>query len=273
MTGDRARCGLDYAPAGTLPGLLQRGRGLGARMAAEDPSAAAGLVYGCVRWDWRWDGQADSRHLYLARLIRDLGLSPEPVTALLTADRDTCERATRVLELLALGGSAQAREALREHVREGGHGLGPQAPPRGDHRPDPGPDLDPGVPALVAELERCWVERQWCGPDGTALGLARFGAGAGGAVSLLRRFWLWTPHSYERTAYLEALAAIGPAGLADAYAECLWDCEESARLLGVERAPDGPVVRERLAYLRDDPMEEAAVRAAARVRLAVFAGG
>ncbi|MFJ9839983.1 hypothetical protein ACIRYZ_05860 [Kitasatospora sp. NPDC101155] len=49
----------EYAPAGTLPGLLQRGRGLGARMAAEDPSSAAELVYGCIRWEWRWDRKVD----------------------------------------------------------------------------------------------------------------------------------------------------------------------------------------------------------------------
>ncbi|MEU6231687.1 hypothetical protein [Kitasatospora sp. NPDC047058] len=395
----------EYAPAGTLVGLVQRGRGLGARMAAEAPEAVAELVYGCIRRDWRWDGQVDDRHLYLARLVRDLELPVGPVAGLLAAGEDACRRATRVLELLALDGSAEAREALRAHVRDGEHwravlesvadawpvgwwddlaavarerlepgteepwgepwvrwGLvvarpEPQrrrpVPCEGEtsarllelladpaesgrwreavralagREPEPGlsplvPSLGPAdgeyplpllsravlelgvaavpaarewaaadapwlaglghevlarygavqdVPVLVAELERAWVEQQWCGPDGPALGLARFGAEAEGAVSLLRRFWLWTPHSYERAAYLEALAAIGPAGLAETYVECLWGCEENERLLAVAHAPDRPEVRERLAYLRDDPMEEPAVRAAAGERLAAL---
>ncbi|MBO1416255.1 hypothetical protein J0670_16790, partial [Streptomyces sp. FH025] len=111
----------------------------------------------------------------------------------------------------------------------------------------------------------------WCGPMHTAKTLAGFGAEAGGAASLLRRFWLWTPHSFERAAYLEALAAMGAAGTGEAYTESLWDCEARARLLGVEHAPDRAEVRERLAYLRDDPMEEPEVRAAAGARLAGLA--
>ncbi|MFD0274514.1 hypothetical protein ACFVHB_11500 [Kitasatospora sp. NPDC127111] len=395
----------EYAPAGTLPGLLQRGRGLGARMAQEDPAAAAELVYGCVRWDWRWDS-VDQRALYVARLVRDLALPLGPVVETLAGGQDACERATRVLELLARGGSAEAREALRAYVREGEHwrdvleavadawpvewwddladvarersrglteelwgepwdrwGLAAPVPERVVRGRDPMPEVasarllellaDPAepenrkvsalcaldarepeaglvplvpslkaaggadalprlpivvrklgalampaarewaaagepwlaglghqvlaaygepedAPLLVAELERDWVERRWCGPLLSARGLARCGAGAKDAVSLLRRFWLWTPHSYERAAYLEALAAIEPAGLDQVYVECLWDCEEDARLLAVAQAPDRPEVRERLAYLRDDPMEEPAVRAAAGERLAAL---
>ncbi|MFG3049799.1 hypothetical protein ACGFZP_02435 [Kitasatospora sp. NPDC048239] len=399
----------EHAPAHTLPGLLQRGRGLGARMAQEDPAAAAELVYGCIRWEWRWDRQADDRALYLARLVRDLALPLGPVVELLAAGADACERATRVLELLALDGSAQAREALRGYVRDGEHwqdvlesvaaawpvewwddlagmarerlrgrdraelwgepwdrwGLAGPRPVRGPRGPKPLAEVDnagllrlladpgeteerrtaaldviddrgpePGViplvpslgkadgkhllwpligvveklgalavpdarewaraekgwlaglgygvlaghgtvqdtPVLVARLERDWVERRWCGPKRTAEGLRRFGPGAGEAVSLLRRFWLWTPHSYERAAYLEALAAIDPTGLDAVYPECLWDCEADARLLGIAHAPDGPGIGGRLAYLRDDPMEEPEVRAAAGERLAALSG-
>ncbi|MFE3504483.1 hypothetical protein [Kitasatospora sp. NPDC059160] len=348
----------EYAPAGTLPGLLQRGRGLGARMAAEDPAAAAELVYGCVRWEWRWDAGADDRDLYLARLIRDLELPLGPVVELLAAgDEETRDRATGVLELLVLGGSEQARAALPGYVPEE---EGPAPRPR-QLPPDPCPDRDsaslldqlrdpavsegvkvtalralsrrppepalielvPGlgaadgtrqlpylhraleplaeravpaarewaasdrewlaglgtevlaahgdegdVPLLLAELERHWVDGVWCGPDGLARGLARFGSGAGGAVSLLRRFWLYTPHSYERPAYLEALAAMGSAGMDEAFTESLWDCESGARLSGIAHAPERPEVGARLRYLRDDPMEEGEVRAAAGRRLA-----
>ncbi|MFF2081752.1 hypothetical protein ACFVXG_44150 [Kitasatospora sp. NPDC058162] len=349
----------EYAPAGTLPGLLQRGRGLGARMAAEDPEAAAELVYGCIRWEWRWDRQVDDRHLYLARLIRDLELPLGPVVELLAdEDEDTRDRATGVLELLVQGGSEQAGAALPGYVPDEED----PAPRRRQRPPDPCPDRDNAslldqlrdpaasegakgaalcalsrrrvpepaliplvpalgaadgtrqlpylnraleplaeravpaarewavsgqewlvwlgtgvlaahgdesdVPLLLAELERHWVDESWCGPDGLARGLARFGPGAGGAVSLLRRFWLYTPHSYERAAYLEALAAMGSAGMDQAFTESLWDCESGARLSGVEHAPERPEVGARLRYLRDDPMEEREVREAAGRRLA-----
>ncbi|MFG2971837.1 hypothetical protein ACGFYY_02385 [Streptomyces sp. NPDC048331] len=38
-----------YAPHDSLEGLLQRGRGLGALRAAQDPAAAAPYVYGRSR--------------------------------------------------------------------------------------------------------------------------------------------------------------------------------------------------------------------------------
>ncbi|MEV8099235.1 hypothetical protein [Kitasatospora sp. NPDC085879] len=97
--------------------------------------------------------------------------------------------------------------------------------------------------------------------------MARFGRRAAEAAPLLRRFWSHTPHSYERPAYLEALAAVDPAGLEPAYTESLWDCESPARLLGIASAPELPHVRARIASLRDDPMEEPEVRAAAAERL------
>ncbi|MGW7448114.1 hypothetical protein [Kitasatospora sp. NPDC054795] len=251
-----------YAPPTTLLGLLQRGRGQGARIAAEDPAAVADLVYGCIRWEWRWDRQVDDRALYLARLIRDSELPVSPVVDFLAGDEGTRDRAMRVLELLALGGSEEAREALPAPV--------PEAPERdrlsGHGSAVPGAQGD--VPTLIAGLEQQWVDRAWCGPDALARGLARFGPEAAGAASLLRRFWLATPHSCERPAYLEALAAMGAAGLAEAYTESLWDCEPRARLLAVEHAPDRPDVRDRLACLRDDPMEEPEIREAAGARLA-----
>ncbi|MFI9365309.1 hypothetical protein ACIG5E_30290 [Kitasatospora sp. NPDC053057] len=236
-------------------------------MAAEDPEAAADLVYGCVRWEWRWDSQVDDRRLYLARLIRDLELPLGPVIDLLAEDEETQCRATGVLELLVLGGSGEAREALSGYAPKEHGGVPRPRRVLAEH----GEESD--VPTLIAELERQWVEQTWCGPDVLARGLARFGPEAGGAASLLRRFWLWTPHSYERAAYLEALAAMGSAGTAEAYTESLWDCEADARLLGVGHAPDAPDVRARLVSLRDDPIEEPEVRNAAEARLAGLAPG
>ncbi|MEV7522389.1 hypothetical protein [Streptomyces sp. NPDC091371] len=109
-----------YAPHDSLHGLLQRGRGLGAVRALQDPAAAAPLVYEVIRRDWSWDG-LDQRALYHARLLRDLELSPAPVVAQLAGREYDCMRAIEVLELLALAGSDEAREGLRAHVREGEH--------------------------------------------------------------------------------------------------------------------------------------------------------
>ncbi|MFH8386448.1 hypothetical protein ACH4E7_36910 [Kitasatospora sp. NPDC018058] len=347
-----------YAPANTLLGLLQRGRGQGALIAAEDPASAADLVYGCIRWEWRWDPQVDDRHLYLARLIRGLGLPLGPVIEMLALGEETRDRATGVLELLALGGSEEAREALRvqakeEEQREDGPEKAEQPDPMTEwpngalldlladpaesegrkinalrvlYEREPDAALAPLVPSLgtadgkhplpmlslavyklgtralsaarewaasdtrwlawtgvgvlarhgeiqdipilLAELERNWVDRTWSGPNVIAHGLMRFGPKAADAVSLLRRFWLWTPHSYERHVYLEALAAMGAAGMAEAYTESLWDCQSEARRLGVAHAPDRPEVRDRLAYLRDDPMEDPEIKSAAAARLA-----
>ncbi|WP_159400967.1 hypothetical protein [Streptomyces sp. NRRL B-24484] len=394
---------MSYARFDSVEGLLQRGRGLGAVRAMQDPRAAAPFVYDGVRRDWRWDG-TDDRSRYLARLLRDLGLPPTPVVDLLAGNEEQCGRAVDVLALLALGGCDEAREALRAYVREGAHwvpaleslsdlwplawwedleevarvriGGEPELPWFTEpwtrfgievQRPAPGPaplDLTgladselldllagprPGaagrvdalrelshrgpvegliplvpslgtpdglrplpllrrtlarlgasavpaarrwvcderewlarlgadvladhlgpevIPELVAELADQWRARAWCGPDTTARRLARFGPAAAGAVVDLRRFWLRTPHSYERAAYLEALAAIDTGGLDQAHTESLWDCEEKARLLGIAHAPDHAETLERIAALRDDPMEDPEVRAAAEARLA-----
>lgn len=395
---------LFYAHFDTTEGLLQRGRGLGAVRALRDPRAGAGFVYDGIRRDWRWDG-TDDRSLYLARLVQDLGLSTNPIVDQLSDDdEDACLRAVEVLELLAVGGSDEAREALRTYVRDGRHWvavlesfaarwpvewwedlggvararIGGEAelpwfrepwtqfgievracsygvPPlpdadglsdsellavladsdssaevrvaalralrgrepteallplvpllgtpdgrrplvglrpvidrlgvravsaaRGwarDERPwlsrlgadvladHPGPEA---VPGLVRELVDQWEAQVWCGPDRTAGRLACLGPQAVDAAPYLRRFWLRTPHSYERAAYLKALAAIAPAGLDYTYTESLWDCEEQARLLAIGSAPGSAHVLERIATLRDDPMEAAEVRVAAQVRL------
>lgn len=392
---------MSYALPDSVEGLLQRGRGLGAVRALQDPQGSAVFVYDGIRRDWRWD-QTDERSLYLARLVRDLDLSPMPIVDQLAGDEEACSRACEVLELLSLAGSDDAKEGLRAYVRKGEHwvrvleslsagwppewwedlgdvararigaeaelpwlpepwtrfgievqsrpfvprpslaglstaellalladtrtegatkvdalralngrepaegliplvpslgtsdgrrplplprraveSLGPLAVPaaRGwaqEDRPwlallgadvladHPGPEALPG---LVTELADQWMARAWCGPDRTARRLARFGPAAAGAVPYLRRFWLHTPHSYERAAYLEALAAIDQDGLEHVYAESLWDCEETTRLLGIASAPTSPKTLGRIAVLRDDLMETTAVRAAARARL------
>ncbi|MFD6916818.1 hypothetical protein [Streptomyces virginiae] len=398
---------LAYASHDCLEGLLQRGRGLGAIRARQDPHEAAAYVYDGIRRDWKWDYQTDTRYLYQARLIKDLGLSPTPVVEQLAGDEEEWSRAADVLELLALAGSHEAMEGLRAYVRQGPHwarvlesvadcwpaawweDLGDVARARiaGEeevlwssepwsrfgidvpgHRTPPRPSLDglsdeellvllaadgtepqtkvdalraltdrepaeeliplvpslgtandtrplpfllravrrlgsravpaarvwtsderewlarmgtdilaehPGpeaLPGLLAELTDQWEARAWCGPDTTAKQLARFGPDAADAAPVLRAYWLHTPHSYERADYLRALTAIDPTGLDDAYIESLWDCEERARLLGIAMAPQRPQTTERIAVLRDDPMETTEVRAAAAARLTATAG-
>lgn len=355
--------------------------------------------------DWAWDF-VDDRELYLARLVRDLELPLDPVTALLAGDQDAVGRAAGILVPLALDGSAEAREALREYVRHGEHWtdvLGdmagawplawwddladvararldgerpdlwrsepwvrwrdripvrvPEPRPGGHAYPlEPRSDLllarlaDRGeaerakidalrllsgrpaepallplvptlgsadgerplplltravrrlgalavpaarewarderrwlswtgvlvlaehgdardLPVLMADLEADWERHIWCGPHIVAEALARIGPSAAEAAPLLRRYWALTPHSYERPAYLKALAAIDPAGIEHAYVESLWDCEEEARLLGIASAPDAPSVRDRVAALAADPMERPEVREAANTRM------
>ncbi|MFD3469393.1 hypothetical protein ACFWWM_24060 [Streptomyces sp. NPDC058682] len=112
-----------YAPSDSLQGLLQRGRGLGHVRALQDPAAAAPFVYDCIRREQRWDSQCDRRSLYHARLVRDLDLPLGPILGQLAEaeDEEAVWRATSVLELLALAGSAEAAEGLRGYVREGEH--------------------------------------------------------------------------------------------------------------------------------------------------------
>lgn len=102
---------MSYAHPGSVEGLLQRGRGLGAIRALRDPQGVAVFVYDGIRCDWRLDG-VDDRSLYLARLILDLGLSPTPVVDQLAGDEEACVRACEVLELLALAGSGEARRGF-----------------------------------------------------------------------------------------------------------------------------------------------------------------
>ncbi|MEV1118179.1 hypothetical protein AB0I91_24210 [Actinosynnema sp. NPDC049800] len=110
------------APADTLAGMLQRGRGRGAMLATTDPTSAD-LVHDCVVHDYRWDWQVDDRAVYLARLVRDLALPLHPITALLrdTGDDQTALTLASLLVALGTAGSREAVTAVRDHVRAGPH--------------------------------------------------------------------------------------------------------------------------------------------------------
>jgi len=106
-----------------------------------------------------------------------------------------------------------------------------------------------------------------CGYDRLVAGLARIGGpGTAGVPKLVRRLWL-TPHSYERASYLRAHLALDREGAEYGLREGLWDCEEDVRLLAARHVSLSPRVRERLTYLRDDPIETPEVRGAAAARL------
>ncbi|GAA1635023.1 hypothetical protein [Actinoplanes couchii] len=123
------------------------------------------------------------------------------------------------------------------------------------------------VPVLLAEWERLAGAQALCGFDDLAAGLARIGGPeVARIVPWLHELWT-TPHSYERAAYLRALLVLDPAGCGELLVEGLWDCEAEVRRIAAEHVADAePGVRERLESLRDDPVEEDEVRAAAGER-------
>ena len=258
----------------SVEGALQRGRGLGAVIAREDPGVAVPFVYDGIRQDWRW-GWPDDRARYLARLVRDLDLSPTPVVDLPAGDEEQCERALEVLELLALGGCDEAREAVRSHVREGAHwvsalesvsvlwplewweDLGEVARSRIGGEPE--------LPWSTEPWSRFGIEVQRSDPgppppdltglaDGELLDLlAGPRPGADNRIDALREL--------SRRGPVEGLIPLVPSLAAP-------DGRQPLLLLGkaVDRlgALAVPAARRRV---RDDPMEDPEVRAAAGVRL------
>ncbi|MFI6271738.1 hypothetical protein [Micromonospora zamorensis] len=98
-------------------------------------------------------------------------------------------------------------------------------------------------------------------------GIARLGGPAAqSAVPLLRHAW-FTPHTFERAAYLRAVVALDPGNTDSLLTEGLWDCESDVRQFAAERVSLDDMTRKQLSYLRDDPMETLDVRATAAARL------
>ncbi|MFJ1751813.1 hypothetical protein [Kitasatospora sp. NPDC088134] len=113
--------GYRYAPADSLPGLIERGRGLGALRAREERAEARDAVLNCLRTDTRWHRRPGSRHHYLADLVRELALPIDLPIALLDAGQQDNWRSHGLLAVLARTGSAEARAALLRYVRSGHH--------------------------------------------------------------------------------------------------------------------------------------------------------
>ncbi|MEV7117357.1 hypothetical protein [Kitasatospora griseola] len=119
MTDDSSEP-VEYAPADTLLGLLERGRGAGWSWVKEDREAGAGAVLDCLRRETRYDRQCDARHDYHALLVGESALPIDLLRQQLDgADEDDHDRAREILAALALTGSAEAREVLRRYVRSG----------------------------------------------------------------------------------------------------------------------------------------------------------
>ncbi|GAA3912844.1 hypothetical protein [Actinoplanes auranticolor] len=297
-----------YEPSRTIAGQVQRGLGRGAHEVRD-----AGTVYACVRSDFRWWWSIDERAVYLARLIRDLGLGVEPLTDRLHA-ADTDEEnneftnTLEVLEVLGRAGVDGVVDEVRRYVAEGSRGRevlqvvsrewpvehwedlrrppvdGPAAqkpavPPGDQERETAGPDRwnrllfaaahgdESDVPLLLDGIAWLDARDDRCGYNRLVDGLARIGGpGTAGVPKLLRRLW-FTPHSYERASYLRAYLMLDPDGAESGLREGLWDCERDVRLLAVQRVQLSSWIRERLVYLRDDPIEAPEVRAAAAARL------
>ncbi|WP_410572339.1 hypothetical protein [Amycolatopsis sp. cmx-4-61] len=123
------------------------------------------------------------------------------------------------------------------------------------------------VPALLAALDRLDRDRDdWCGYDALARGFARLGVTE--AAPRLRSLWHRSPHSYERAAYVEALLTLDPDATRPLLPDALADCEGDVRMVAARHTPLTGEVRRRLGRLRDCPLENADVRAAAARRLA-----
>ncbi|GAA3912852.1 hypothetical protein [Actinoplanes auranticolor] len=355
---------IGYDSLDIVAGQVQRGLGRGAR-AVRDPV----LVETCLRQQYAWDRQVDSRDVYLARLVRDLGMPVRLIVARLHAAEPEFTVALGVLACLGAAGVEEAVDGVRDYIKHGQRGsealahvvscrpgpwwedLGPDRQPPAPRRTplpavstgellavlrDPAPKQlhrsalrelarRPGEPELLDVLDtmdvtglggavarataplgatavpaaRRWAEAggplrgaavstlaahgdeadvpvllaevarlddtpdQLCGYDELVTGLARLG---GPVAAILRRLWP-TPHSYERASYLRAYRIADPAVAESSLVEGLWDCEEDVRRVAAEHVVLDAETRERLSYLRDDPMEDAGVRGVAAARL------
>lgn len=123
---------LQIAPADTLPGQLQRGRGAGfLRALQEEPETVHPLLFECITGDYRWDGQVESRDDYYARLCIATEMSLDPLREYLRITPDGREGDTALvvstLGRMAALGNGPALAILREYVTYGplwDHALG-----------------------------------------------------------------------------------------------------------------------------------------------------
>jgi len=113
------------APADSLLGQLQRGRGLGfLRALREDATHVRPLLLACVIDDPRWDRQLEPRSFYYIPLLVQCGTPLEPITEHLRMREDQnqdgyTELATETLINLAYRGYANATDLLYDYLSYG----------------------------------------------------------------------------------------------------------------------------------------------------------
>ncbi|MBM0256470.1 hypothetical protein [Micromonospora sp. 4G55] len=129
--------------------------------------------------------------------------------------------------------------------------------PRGRRR-RPGAAVRAGLVEHARRPVRLRPARRRAGPD-------RRSAGPGGPAQAAPA--LVQPALLRTCRLPPGARGAGPAGVHRRFAEGLWDCEADVRLLSARRVAFDGMARERLRYLRDDPIETAEVRAAAAERL------
>ena len=129
------------------------------------------------------------------------------------------------------------------------------------------------IPVLVRQFEE--LSPAWCGYETVAEGLARILAGSPGhadtrtmLVRRLRHLNAASPHSYARAGHLRSLLLLDPGRTRVDLPPFLHDCESEVRLPAIRETPLTGAARRSLAGLRDDPIEDQPVRAAAGARLA-----
>lgn len=113
------------APAGSLLGQLQRGRGLGFLRAQQAAATdVRPLLLACVINDPRWDQQLEPRSFYYIPLIIQTGTPLEPIAEHLRKSEDQnqdgyTELATEMLINLAYRGYANAGDLLYDYLSYG----------------------------------------------------------------------------------------------------------------------------------------------------------
>ncbi|MBE1493982.1 hypothetical protein H4696_001082 [Amycolatopsis lexingtonensis] len=254
-----------------------------------------------MRRDYRWDRQVDERAVYLARLVLDVELSIDPIVEQLWRtgrntgyDGNRFGQSVDVLAALARIPVTAAVDALREYVGEGERWVEVLQAVAGTWPGEWWDDLAPidvpsaswrcpslsyrdapvaGLLSLLADpdtssetlsaVPTSWPSARTCGGSDWSTRSRNRTRG-----TLPSSLWHRSPHSYERAAYVNALLTLDPDTTRQQLPDALADCEGDVRMAAARHAPLTGEVRRRLGRLRDSPIENTDVRAAAAERLA-----
>lgn len=121
------------------------------------------------------------------------------------------------------------------------------------------------VDVLLAHLTAAVRAGDWSGTAGVAGGLGRLRVAA--AAPALLTAWRETSHSSARTDVLVGLLGAEPGAARACLDEGLDDCEPGVRRIACQAVDPDAAATARIRLLRDDPLEEDGVRAAATTRI------